>query len=248
LKGNGSITLEDGQLAGLNPDVFGAVTRAVELGIPTDGPRIGEFVKGALDNARLPVSKASAAVGISAGQARLRDFTIKAEGAELEVTANVNLSDATVDALLTLNGSRSPQDGVRPAVLVALNGALPSPRRTIDTNLLTGWLTLRALDHRAKQLDVMEQAAREAATAAAAAASAQPKAAEPTDAAPAAAAQPRAIETAPSGPDSAGKKLPAGDQAPIAAPRSRLPRVTPRVDNTARPTPAVKPDLFGAQP
>jgi large subunit ribosomal protein L24 len=250
MKGNGSITLEEGQLVGLNPDLFGAVTRAVELGIPTDGPRIREFVKGALDNARLPVSKASAAIGISAGQARLRNFTIKADGSELEATANVDLSDATIDALLTLNGSRSPQDGVRPAVLVALSGALPSPTRTIDTNLLTGWLTLRALDQRAKQLDVMEQAAREAA-AAAAAASAPPKAAEPTDVAPAAATEPPATGTAPIAivPDSAVKK-PAGDQDSVAAPPPpppHLPRVPPRADNAARPAAPAKPDLFGAQ-
>jgi hypothetical protein len=168
----------------------------------------------------------------------------------LEATANVNLSDATVDAVLTLNGSRSPQDGVRPAVLVALSGPLPSPTRTIDTNLLTGWLTLRALDQRAKQVDVMEQAAREAA--AAAAALAPPKDAEPMDAAPAAATEPSATGTAPIAivPDSAAKKMPAGDQGSVAAPPPpppHPPRVPPRADNAARPASPAKPDLLGAQ-
>ena len=82
-------------------------TRAVELGIPTEGNRIREFVTGALDNAGLPVSKASAAISINAGQARLRDIVIRADGADLQATVNVDLADAMLDALLTLNAPPS---------------------------------------------------------------------------------------------------------------------------------------------
>ena len=76
LAGFGHVSIEQARLVGLNPQVFGAVTRAVELGIPTEGTAMREFVTGALDNAGLPVSKASAAISISAGQARLRDIAI----------------------------------------------------------------------------------------------------------------------------------------------------------------------------
>ena len=62
-----------------------------------------EFVTGALDNAGLPVSTASAAISVSAGQARLRDIVIGADGADLQATVNVDLADAMLDALLTLN-------------------------------------------------------------------------------------------------------------------------------------------------
>ena len=58
---------------------------------------------------------------------------------------------------------------VQPAVMVALKGALPAPKRTVDTSLLTSWLTLRAVEQQSRQLEAMEQAAREAAAAAAAA-------------------------------------------------------------------------------
>ena len=54
--------------------------------------------------------------------------------------------------------------------MVALKGTLPAPKRTVDTNLLTSWLTLRAVEQQSRQIDAMEQAAREAAAAAAAAA------------------------------------------------------------------------------
>ena len=145
-------------------------TRAVELGIPTEGNRIREFVAGALDNAGLPVSKASAAISINAGQARLRDIVIGADGADLQATVNVDLADAMLDALLTLNAPPSAPGAVQPAVMVALKGPLPAPKRTVDTNLLTSWLTLRAVEQQSRQIEAMEQAAREAAAAAAAAA------------------------------------------------------------------------------
>ena len=180
LTGFGTVALEQARLVGLNPEVFGAVTRAIELGIPTEDNRIREFVGGALDNAGLPVSKASAALGISSGQARLRDIVIKADGADLHATVNVDLADAMLDALLTLNAPPSATGAMRPAVMVALKGTLPAPKRTVDINLLTSWLTLRAVEQQSRQIDAMERAAREAAAAAAAAPPA-PKAAEPAE-------------------------------------------------------------------
>jgi large subunit ribosomal protein L24 len=163
LTGFGTVKLDQARLAGLNPDVFGAVSRAMELGIPTGGNRIREFVSGALDNASLPVSRASAAISINAGQARFSDVVVDAAGADLDVVAGIDLTDATLNALLTLNGQASSSGASRPAVLVTLKGPLPSPHRTIDTSVLTSWLTLRAADVKSRQIDAMERSRREAA-------------------------------------------------------------------------------------
>jgi large subunit ribosomal protein L24 len=140
---------------GLNPGVFGAVTRAVELGIPTDGSRIRDFVTGALARAGLPVSKASAAISINEGQARLRDVVIRADGADLHATVNIDLADAMLDALLTLDALPQASGAASPAVMILLKGTLPAPRRVIDTNLLSSWLTLRALEQQSRQIEAM---------------------------------------------------------------------------------------------
>ena len=91
------------------------------------------------------------------GQARLRDIVIKADGADLQATVNVDLADAMLDALLTLNAPPSATGAARPAVMVALKGTLPAPKRTVDINLLTSWLTLRAVEQQSKQIDAMER-------------------------------------------------------------------------------------------
>ena len=64
--------------------MFGGVTRAIEIGIPLSGNRTREFVAGLLDAAPLPVSRASAAISVSAGQARLSDVNIQAAGADVQ--------------------------------------------------------------------------------------------------------------------------------------------------------------------
>jgi large subunit ribosomal protein L24 len=163
LTGFGHLILEKAQLSGLNPGVFGGVTRAIELGVPLAGNRTREFVTGLLDSAPLPVARATAAVNISAGQARLSDINIQATGADVQASASFDFAEAALDARLTLNGVAPTPGAQRPAVLIALKGALPSPQRTVDVSLLTNWLTLRAVEQQARQIDAMERAARDAA-------------------------------------------------------------------------------------
>jgi large subunit ribosomal protein L24 len=232
LTGFGNLILEKAQLGGLNPAVFGGVTRAIELGIPLAGNRTREFVTGLLDTAPLPVARASAAVKISAGQARLSDVTIQAAGADLQAAASFDLADAALDARLTLNGVAATPGAQRPAVLIGLKGALSSPQRTIDTSLLTSWLTLRAVEQQSKQIDAMERAARDAAM--------QVKPAPP-----------RGVPNAPGiAPNTSGN--PSGSQtpalpAPIDIPAARPPS-GPRTDSAMPPRNAPRPPgLVGAQ-
>ena len=218
--------------------MFGAVTRAVELGIPTDGNRIREFVTGVLDDAGLPVSRATAAIGINAGRARFSDVVIKSAAADLQATASVDLADGTLDALLTLTDVPAPAGAPPPSVLVALKGPLLAPERAVDTGLLTSWLTLRAVERHSKQIDAMEKAGREAS----APKSAKP--AEPVRGGPPAAQPPISGVTAPlplaASPDSTGA-LPAAGQAPA---------LPPPVDIPTRANPGAvmrPPGLVGAQ-
>ena len=162
LAGTGSVALDDAQLAGLNPRVFDAVIRAVDLGIPTDTDRIRDFVATALENGRLPAARAEAAMTISAGQARLSKVITQTSGADLAATANINLADAMLDAVLTLTGTQVQGGGLRPIISIALKGPLAAPSRTIDASALASWLALRAVEQQSQQLDTIERQRREA--------------------------------------------------------------------------------------
>jgi hypothetical protein len=249
LTGFGQISIEQARLAGLNPQVFAAVTRAVELGIPTEGPRLREFVTGALDNAALAVSKGSAAIGISAGQARLRDVSLRTDGADLQATMNLDLTDATLDAVLTLSAPRQAASAqpssadVQPSVMVMLKGPLVSPTRAVDTNLMKSWLTLRAVEQQSRQLEAMERAARAAMPPSdRATVPAEPS---PSAASPSAASAPARSSPSPSG--VSGDFQPAPSPPPVAIPAVPKPRAGPRTDGAASPRSSLQPNLVGAQ-
>ena len=161
LAGTGTIALENAQLASLNPRVFDAVIRAVDLGIPTDANRIRDFVTTALENGTLPAAHAEAAITIAAGQARLSHVIARTSGADLSAAANVDLAEGALDAVLTLAGTPAPAGGARPTLSITLKGPWNAPSRTIDANALASWLALRAVEQQAKQVDTMEQQQRE---------------------------------------------------------------------------------------
>ena len=161
LAGTGTISLERAQFASLNPRVFDAVIRAVDLGVPTEPGRIRDFVATALENGTLPAAHAEAAITIAAGQARLSHVIARTSGADLSAAANVDLVDGSLDAVLTLAGTPSQVGGLRPTLSIALKGPWHAPSRTIDANALASWLALRAVEQQAKQVDMMEQQQKE---------------------------------------------------------------------------------------
>jgi uncharacterized protein involved in outer membrane biogenesis len=245
LAGFGTVTLDQGQVTGINPGVFDAMSRAVELGMPTTGNRVHDFVSGVLDSAKVAVPRASATVSINAGQARLSDIVIRSSGADIQAIAGVNLLDATLNASLTLAGP--PVTGKpRPSMRIALNGPLMTPHRTVDTSTLMHWLTLLTVDQQARQIDAMEQAARDAAAAQAAKAAEQA-----TKASDQAADQSRASAAIGEVGPATGEAAPAAQApslpSPVEVPNSTRPRAAPRVQRAA-PRVVDPPGLVGAQP
>ena len=181
LTGIGTVTLEQARLVGLNPEVFGAVTRAIELGIPTEDNRIREFVGGALDNAGLPVAKASAALEHQRRAGAACATSSSRPTGRTCRRPSTSISPTRCSMLCSPSTRRRRPPALRGRLCwLRCKGTLPAPKRTVDINLLTSWLTLRAVEQQSKQIEAMERAAREAAAAAAAAAP-PPKAADPPE-------------------------------------------------------------------
>lgn len=155
LQGTGKVSLADGQLAGLDPRAFDAVTRAVDQGLPIDANRVGDVVRRSLDSGQLQVKRAGGTLAISAGQARLSDVTIDSKDADLTVAGTADLTDGSLGARMVLSGS-SKAAGARPDIFMALQGSAAAPSRTIDVSALAGWLTLRSVENQSRQLRAIE--------------------------------------------------------------------------------------------
>jgi large subunit ribosomal protein L24 len=158
LSGSGSFMLENGKLARINPAAFDAVIRAVDQGLPIDVPRVRDKVEAALAGGSLAVALAEGTIAINAGQARLSNTMVRAQGADLAVSGSVDLADASLDARLTLFGAAGPgaPANTRPEVLIALKGSIDAAKRTTDVAALASWLALRAVEQQSRKLDVLE--------------------------------------------------------------------------------------------
>ncbi len=155
LQGAGKVTLSDGQFSGLDPRAFDAVTRAVDLGLPIDGMRIGDVVQKALDGGQLSIKRAEGTIAVSAGQMRLSNVSVESKDADLLLSGNLDMTDGAIDARMVLSGAGRAA-GARPDIFMALYGPAAAPSRTIDVSALTGWLTLRSVENQTRQLRAIE--------------------------------------------------------------------------------------------
>ena len=158
LEGGGKFTLENGRLARLDPAAFEAVMRAVDRGLPVNAINVRERLESALASGALAIARAEGPIVINAGQARLSNTVVRAQGADLTVGGSVDLAEGTLEARLLLfgpGGAGSPIN-TRPEITIALKGPINAPKRTIDAAALANWLALRAVEQQSKKLDVLE--------------------------------------------------------------------------------------------
>ncbi|HEX9073301.1 MAG TPA: AsmA-like C-terminal region-containing protein, partial [Pseudolabrys sp.] len=155
LKGSGKIVLADGQIAGLDPHTFDAVTQAVDQGLAIESGPISNLVSESLESDQLSIKRIESAMHITAGQLRLGNVAAESQDAGLSIAGILDLTDGSIDSRLVLSGS-STSAGARPKIFVALKGPLTAPSRRIDVSALTGWLTSRAVENQTKQLGAIE--------------------------------------------------------------------------------------------
>src|SRR5262249_11674958 len=158
LAGSGSFTLENARAARLDPAAFDAVIRAVDQGLPIDAIKLRDRMDAALASGGLALTLAEGAIIIDAGQARLNNTVVRAQRGDLAVSGSANLTEAALDARLTMFGTGGPgaPGNTRPEIGVALKGPIDTPKRTIDVAALASWLALRAVEQQSKRLDVLE--------------------------------------------------------------------------------------------
>jgi large subunit ribosomal protein L24 len=157
LRGNGTIALGGGQLAGLDPRAFDVITRAVDSGLPIDAAKVGDLARRTLDSGQLPVKSASGEFSVAAGQLRLGTMAVKGEGADASMSGSFDLTRGDLDLRVVLSGMTEAA-GARPDIFLALNGPLSSPARSIDASALAGWLTMRSIERQTRKIEAIENA------------------------------------------------------------------------------------------
>jgi large subunit ribosomal protein L24 len=97
-----------------------------------------------------------ATLDVSAGQVRLSKFAANGGDARLAIGGNLDLTNGSLKGRLVLSG-RKGELGARPDIFLVLDGPVTAPARHLDVSALIGWLTVRAVDKQAKQLQEFEK-------------------------------------------------------------------------------------------
>lgn len=218
MRGTGTVTVEQAQLAGLDPRAFAVVTRAVDQGLAIDATKIKDAIMSGLDMGRLIVPRADGGFAIAAGQIRWGNVVATGDGADLAIGGSLDVSEWLLDARLTLTGpAEGTAPATRPDIFVSLRGAPTAPERNVDASALVGWLMLRAVERESRRLEALQGDRTEA-----------PNAPNP-EGANANAANANAANPEPANPNAAPRTTPtAARTAPAEEPAERpRPRVVP---------------------
>jgi large subunit ribosomal protein L24 len=161
LQGQGTASVDNLLLAGLDPNAIDAAAKAAERGVSLDGVRIGDIVRSALDDGKLNVPDAGGTIAIAGGRLTLAPLVAPAQGADVSIGGSYDLAADALDARFELIGAprQNGPVGQRPALAVALKGPLETPRRSEDVSALVNWLTLRSVEREAKRVEAAERAA-----------------------------------------------------------------------------------------
>ena len=159
LNGSGSVSLENAQIAGVDPKAIEIASRAFERGTAVTPARIGDMVGRMMEQGSLGLPWVTAPLTVTAGRIRLGKLVTPPQTNELAATGSFDLMDSMLDARLTV--SAMSEAGLRPEVSVVLKGPAGAVRRTLDVSALTNYLTLRSADRETKQIEAAQRAAKQ---------------------------------------------------------------------------------------
>lgn len=162
LGGEGSITLSDGALRGLDPESFRKIIAAADAGLDLDEAAVMDAFRGYLAAGTLPYERLEGIFAITDGVASAKNVGLTAPGADVRVSGWLDLHQMKVHSEWQMapanpeNLSDKEQVGILPPVSIVFSGPLQEPKRTLNVNALTGFLTVRRLEQDVKRLEAAQ--------------------------------------------------------------------------------------------
>jgi hypothetical protein len=159
LHGSGALALKNIQIGGLDPAAFDAAMQAAGQSGPIDVAKVQAAVNAALAKGHLTVPEGNLPIDIRSGTLNLKDVTLDAQaGSKLALDGAVDLSNATINARMTLSEPPPPSAllPTAPELSVSIKGPFMAPQRTLDTTALMNLLTLRAAELQSRRIQSIE--------------------------------------------------------------------------------------------
>jgi uncharacterized protein involved in outer membrane biogenesis len=161
MNGNGTLTAENIEIAGLDPNAADAVLNALEVdrGLVGNPARVTQIANTGLDAGKLKIGSMTTPIVVADGRAQLPAMQASAQNADISGLISLALPDWQLNAriMITAPPRRSAPNAERPVLTVTARGPLSAVRRSVDVTNLISWATMRAIDQEAKRLDEAEK-------------------------------------------------------------------------------------------
>jgi uncharacterized protein involved in outer membrane biogenesis len=161
LSGQGTLTVENLEISGLNPVATDAVLDAVEKErrLVSDAGRAAMIASTALDNGKVKIASMTTPIRIADGRAQLSKVEASAANADISGLISLALADWQLNARFTLTGPprKNAPNAERPAMTVTARGPLAQAQRSVDVAGLINWAQQRAIDGETRRLEEAEK-------------------------------------------------------------------------------------------
>jgi large subunit ribosomal protein L24 len=157
LSGNGIVTLESANLAGLDPRAFDAAIRAGDGGQATDDVKLRQIMEPVLSAGALSVASAQIPFTIGDGRLRVGASTLEAEGARATVSGGYDIPADQADIRVILASTAAGTTTRLPEIQLFATGSPDRLDRTWDVAALSSWLAVRTIDRETRRLDLIER-------------------------------------------------------------------------------------------
>ncbi|WFU43154.1 AsmA-like C-terminal region-containing protein [Bradyrhizobium sp. CB82] len=166
LAGNGTVTLDQAELTGLDPRAFEVAIRASDGGQVADDTRLRQLVEPALSAGRLAIGSAQIPFTIRDGRLRVGATTLEAKNARAIVSGGYDIPADQADIRASLTPIMTGLSGAPPEIQLFAAGPPDKLNRTVDLTPLSSWLAVRTIDRETRRLDAIERGEPPPATAA----------------------------------------------------------------------------------
>jgi hypothetical protein len=160
LAGNGFLAIKQGQVRGVNADAFANILKETS----TDNYEIVSekiqklFAENVLTSA-IEVKEFDTPFSVNRGKLRARNIAYLVSDTAFRTDVEYDFQSGNIDANTSIEFKPSRRElisGADPEAVVSWSGPIQSPERSVNTDRLEGYLSLRAFENSQRRLETLE--------------------------------------------------------------------------------------------
>nr|WP_281503046.1 AsmA family protein [Ancylobacter crimeensis] len=153
LAGQGSLSIDGFEIAGIDPSAVRATMLAYDKLPPSDAASIAASLQQAIGKGTLRIGRLDVPVSVLNGLARSGTARLTQNGQRLTLDASLDIVRLGFDGTLEIDDASDPAATAPPGVVVGWRGPLAAPERRLDIMPLTAAINMRTLERETKRLE-----------------------------------------------------------------------------------------------